>query len=775
MNKPIDFLRDFWVDFDREVVRSISCSDFGFVFSVFPVIMVNTPWKRKGKGAASSSSQKRAKIGDSKDSSKRKRKNLESHAGEEDLRAPPPIRNSLKLMHEVLFHVVHQTNPDELWFKFGESFVKFSIEEFALNTGLKCVGDCNLVSYLDSSTSTLVEKYFEGYSKGLVRRDAIKNCFKTYPFESDEEAVKMGLLYFISSFLLAKERMFVLVWTILQFWIVLGLLIFLGEKVAFGMLLDSFKCCLEILYKREDKVVVRTTRDKVAYKIGGLAFVFQVWIYECIPRVAGFCALRKSIDEPIPRIFKWQTNDKGYSNMPSNVFKNDNGKKALKSAKDLPSSSVPNLEDDDDVDSVVSEISSLRSDVTQKFSDMSAHFYLLAESVKCLGKKSDSMFPSRKKFIYVVSDDGIKIDDEEKEGNEEDEEGDEEEEDEEGAEDDDYDGESKKKVVVKENAIEGEKKGLEKINTDGGEDCEKDQGKNNVASDVSDKKIEETITSVVKDFGGMESNDAILIALVDDDDDFLNFCAFSPDIDSEPLKEDVERHKMWGPAKAAHVINPGIDFKVAIIGSKYWFYDLFKPKHWLSSSIMFWDTMFCSVPFCDVDFLLVPIFVEYNNHWILAYIDFKFHGLTIYNLLRSKKTKSEVLNSVKPMATILHFLLNSVGFLDNHEEKYFCSQWSLLEAFGIMVADCPQQENDGDCGVYILKYAECLMQTTPMDKYFKRENPSCFFRWKMAVGLFNHGKRKQDLQCQSDDNRGEKLPMMHFMEKDMDVLSVEDD
>ncbi|XP_024019068.1 histone chaperone ASF1 [Morus notabilis] len=144
---------------------------------------------------------------------------------------------------------------------------------------------------------------------------------------------------------------------------------------------------------------------------------------------------------------------------------------------------------------------------------MSGQFYLLAESVKCLGKKFDSMLPSRKKFVYVVSDDGIKIDDEEKEGNEEDEEGDEEEEDEEGAEDDDYDGESKKKVVVKENAIEGEKKGLEKINTDGGEDCEKDQGKNNVTNDVSDEKIEETITSVVKDFGGMESNDAILVSL----------------------------------------------------------------------------------------------------------------------------------------------------------------------------------------------------------------------------------------------------------------------
>lgn len=119
--------------------------------------------------------------------------------------------------------------------------------------------------------------------------------------------------------------------------------------------------------------------------------------------------------------------------------------KALKSAKDLPSSSVPNLEDDDDVDNVVppcphsprndngdsiffsqpsvlqaqsdrlvSDISSLRSDVIQNFSDMFGQFYLLAKSVKCLGKKFDSMFPSRKKFVYVVSDDGIKIDDEEK-------------------------------------------------------------------------------------------------------------------------------------------------------------------------------------------------------------------------------------------------------------------------------------------------------------------------------------------------------------------------
>ena len=72
--------------------------------------------------------------------------------------------------------------------------------------------------------------------------------------------------------------------------------------------------------------------------------------------------------------------------------------------------------------------------------------------------------------------------------------------------------------------------------------------------------------------------------------------------------------------------------------------------------------MFCSCPFVDVDFLLVPMFMPIAANWTLVYVHFKHLTLTIINSFKSHRLKDELEDLAHGLATILPHLLASVGF-----------------------------------------------------------------------------------------------------------------
>lgn len=53
----------------------------------------------------------------------------------------PEFKIQNQILHHLLFHEIYQANQNEMWFKFRESNVRLSVVEFALITGLKCVGE----------------------------------------------------------------------------------------------------------------------------------------------------------------------------------------------------------------------------------------------------------------------------------------------------------------------------------------------------------------------------------------------------------------------------------------------------------------------------------------------------------------------------------------------------------------------------------------------------------------------------------------------------------
>ena len=76
--------------------------------------------------------------------------------------------------------------------------------EFCIVTGLKCVDDFDRRNIGNSTKNNLVDKYFYGSSK--VSRSAIEDCFLSSVFDCDDDALKIGILYFVSNFLFSGPK-----------------------------------------------------------------------------------------------------------------------------------------------------------------------------------------------------------------------------------------------------------------------------------------------------------------------------------------------------------------------------------------------------------------------------------------------------------------------------------------------------------------------------------------------------------------------------------------
>ncbi|CAA3018718.1 Hypothetical predicted protein [Olea europaea subsp. europaea] len=100
--------------------------------------------------------------------------------------------NDLSLQHQVihkfLLMEVRQSTHDEMSFKVGGKHFKFSIEEFALVTGLKCHGDDSTSMY-NVGHCCIKHSNFR-HRKNVYRKD-IENAFNNLTATTrDEDVVK---------------------------------------------------------------------------------------------------------------------------------------------------------------------------------------------------------------------------------------------------------------------------------------------------------------------------------------------------------------------------------------------------------------------------------------------------------------------------------------------------------------------------------------------------------------------------------------------------------
>ncbi|XP_017252079.1 uncharacterized protein LOC108222706 [Daucus carota subsp. sativus] len=201
----------------------------------------------------------------------------------------PHFKLQNQLIHNLLLRQLDQSNSQELWIGVGGIKMKFGLKEFATITGLLCAGSSDKMRWFKTENQ-FVSDYYQGINP--ICKSSVRNVFISRQWKTDNDAVKMGKLYFLHHFLLTSTT---------------------DTQIAKGDfdMLDSdsfddfpwgkeiFKVTLESL-----KSSVRTTSKDNYYRLNGFPYAFQVWFYECCPYLNGkYC---ERIAGHIPRCLNWK-------------------------------------------------------------------------------------------------------------------------------------------------------------------------------------------------------------------------------------------------------------------------------------------------------------------------------------------------------------------------------------------------------------------------------------------------------------------------------------
>ena len=95
----------------------------------------------------------------------------------------------------------HSGIGDALWVEVDKDLGRFSINEFCLIIGMKCVGSTYLTLAVDNR---LMSRNFSTLQ--VVSREHLDVQLSNVKFDNDDDAVKLGLLYMIFCICLANEN-----------------------------------------------------------------------------------------------------------------------------------------------------------------------------------------------------------------------------------------------------------------------------------------------------------------------------------------------------------------------------------------------------------------------------------------------------------------------------------------------------------------------------------------------------------------------------------------
>ncbi|CAA2957826.1 Hypothetical predicted protein [Olea europaea subsp. europaea] len=103
-----------------------------------------------------------------------------------------------QVIHKFLLIEVRQSTHVEMWFKVAGKHLMFSVEEFALASGLACQGDDNTNEFKIGHSR--IKHLFFKHKKNVYMKD-VENTFNNLTAAtSDKDVVRLGALYLISSF-----------------------------------------------------------------------------------------------------------------------------------------------------------------------------------------------------------------------------------------------------------------------------------------------------------------------------------------------------------------------------------------------------------------------------------------------------------------------------------------------------------------------------------------------------------------------------------------------
>ncbi|KAF3634504.1 hypothetical protein FXO37_26453 [Capsicum annuum] len=155
-------------------------------------------------------------------------------------------------------------------------------------SGLNCTSNIEDFQYSTSDGSVLMTKYFP-VAKNRISKKKFVQWYKMGNFDNDQDALQMTILFFIHAFLLSEIDDAAV--SYIEFNMVADGRYeqYPWEKISFNKLMNSL---------RQDFFV-----EKQLYRLGGMPYVLNIWMYKCCSEVDKDIACR--IGNGIPRICNW--------------------------------------------------------------------------------------------------------------------------------------------------------------------------------------------------------------------------------------------------------------------------------------------------------------------------------------------------------------------------------------------------------------------------------------------------------------------------------------
>lgn len=199
----------------------------------------------------------------------------------------PPVVVQHQLAHSLLLREVVEEEEDAMWISMKDVTLRFGLIEFGIITGLKCTGNA-YKCYDSNGTGQLMNTYFSELTK--VPKQSLIECFHNKRWKSDEDAVKIAVLYFIHTFLFSTVSRKHISRDDFE-------LVDSGAYESYPWGKAVFKATLKSMKgKLQGKPLM--------YRLGGLPLAFQCWFYECCPYVNNKIAFR--VADKVPRILSWK-------------------------------------------------------------------------------------------------------------------------------------------------------------------------------------------------------------------------------------------------------------------------------------------------------------------------------------------------------------------------------------------------------------------------------------------------------------------------------------
>lgn len=231
------------------------------------------------------------------------------------LDVPDHYQHSSQLMWFFILRQIETNKDKELWMLVNGTPMRFSMEEYALITGLNFApGPDKWRLDMARNNNRLRDKYF-GVNKRISVHDLKKKLADMGPWEDDDK-LKIALILFLVGVLRAQRY---------KSSIDIGLMgivddIDLFDSCDWGV--KTYEYTLNSLRKdivdKADalKRKCRARGSTMSYTFGGFVHAFQTWAYEMVPAVANKFAIRRD-GNVLPRMLRWKTRTWNDKNSPT--------------------------------------------------------------------------------------------------------------------------------------------------------------------------------------------------------------------------------------------------------------------------------------------------------------------------------------------------------------------------------------------------------------------------------------------------------------------------